>query len=30
VERQISHGYFVNPSAGHWRARFCTCGDQRL
>ena len=30
VQRHISHGYLVNPSAVHWRARFCTCGDQRL
>src|SRR5215471_6083133 len=30
MQRHISHGYLVNPSAGHWRARFCTCGDQRL
>jgi hypothetical protein len=30
VQRHISHGYLVNPSAIHRRARFCTCGNQRL
>jgi hypothetical protein len=30
VQRHISHRYLVNPSAVHWCARFCPCGDQRL
>jgi hypothetical protein len=29
VQRHISNGYLVNPSAGHWRASICPCGNQR-
>ena len=27
VQRHVSHGYLVYPSAGHWRASACSCGD---
>jgi hypothetical protein len=27
MQRHLSHGYLVYPSAGHWRARICSCGD---